>query len=122
MTISSLRTYLESYKSRLGLSTWEIKLRWISKKDLKDPQLQGIEDCDGMSWWSAEHQFATIVLSRSAEDLIHTLLHEILHILLEGTQEKPRAYDPLYELSINRIADCILSSEAGVAIIGTEGI
>jgi hypothetical protein len=64
-------------------------------------------ESEGWSWWWAEERKAEVKVKRSLdlEITLTTLLHELLHILLEGHRPHPLKYDRDYEFALNRLTE-----------------
>jgi len=111
MTIRELRGHAASWKKRLGLREWEIQVHWGSPSKAPDPsQLEMSEDCDGNAWWFTEESHALILINKRSQIPLETLIHELLHVRLEGHKPAPGKYDPLYERALNTIAKELATS------------
>lgn len=63
----------------------------------------------GMNKLHAENQVSKIILAPNEGE--HTLVHEILHIILDGHKDLSAdtyKYDPMHERAINKIATALL--------------
>ncbi len=108
MTITALRKSAVEWRDKLGLSEWTIHVAWGNPVD-GDPDLEKGEmsrGCVGNTWWHTEESRAVIVLHRGQG--LDTLIHEMLHIRIEGHRAYPLKYDPLYERAINCITAALM--------------
>lgn len=96
MQIATLRERCTYWQDRLNLREWEIAVRW-GKAD-------AMTECVGFCLWSSEEQAAYITLARTQEDHEGTLIHELLHIVLQGHADYSGKYDIHTERAINKIA------------------
>jgi hypothetical protein len=113
-SIASLRRFTEAWALRLGLGTpdaggWGISVTWATKADAANGLISD-EDA-GSCVWMIEHREANIYLNkRYAADLaeLHlTIIHELLHIRLEGHLPRAKRYDPHYEHAINYLSGAL---------------
>lgn len=102
MTIRHARHILAEYMVRMDLTEWKIFLRWGTKEEMKDSQ--------GQCTWSPEYTSAEIFLRRDQPDveIPHTLVHELVHLALQGHRPHDGRYSVMYERGINRLASAIL--------------
>ena len=102
MSIKELRTLVDQWKPRLGLENWKISVRWAKKGEVE-------EYCHGLVFWTTELATARILISKKSDDYLHTVVHELLHIRLEGHLSEVHADDPLYEQALNKLAEALIS-------------
>ena len=100
MKIGELRKVAKEWQSRLGLDHWKIEVRH-GKEGEMDP-----------SWcacvtWSCEYHSAFILVHKN-HCTEHSIVHELLHVRLEGHLVKPLKYDSMYEFSLNHITDTLI--------------
>jgi hypothetical protein len=99
----------------LGLAGWDIKVRWAKAVDFEEGSID--QDCAGSIMWQTEYKSATLLLNKAHIEDYHemdtTLVHELLHLLLEGNRPHTGKYDPLYEHALNVIAEQLVTSAAG---------
>lgn len=102
--------------AKLKLGHWEkIHITFSSPKEMG-------KDCIGnCTWWSEYKQALVQVLDPSntlaysghgddiEKTLDETLVHELLHLRLEGEREKPLAYSGSYEWALNVLAELIVN-------------
>jgi hypothetical protein len=64
------------------------------------------EDNVGCAWWHAEECVAAIRIAPDLTDeqVEETVIHELLHLVLEGHMAIDGEYDEGYERGLNRIA------------------
>ena len=85
---------------------------WIRGTQFRVRKLDGLY---GLSEWFVEERCALITVNRGLDPELTetTLIHELLHLVLEG--HKPLTahskYDPNYELALNRVAKGIWKSQ-----------
>jgi hypothetical protein len=96
--------------------------KWIRLLKLQPPAWEEItfefrdheelEKNAGMCLWQTEYRTAAIYIAdpesydetHEAPDIEETLVHELLHLLLEGYSSEKRNYDPNYERGLDIIA------------------
>ena len=84
-------------------SEWKINVKWGTPAEQPDYDKGEMDEGSvGNALWHPEECEAWIYLQRGAGQLEETLLHELLHIRLEGHRE-PVKYDAMYERAINAI-------------------
>lgn len=109
MGIRQLRVLAKEWQAKLGLTEWEIKVAWGKLSDSPDPaKYEMYPDCEGNTWWFTEDFRVIILIRKGCEDLEGTLVHELLHVLIEGHRTAPAKYDPLYERAINKLTKALL--------------
>ena len=108
MKIAELRKDARAWQERLGLTEWQIQVNW-GKPSQQPDYSKGEMDAGsvGNACWHTEECRAWIYLRRGSEHLRETLVHELLHIRLEGHRE-PVRYSPLYERALNAIVAALL--------------
>ena len=79
MKLSEVRAYGKAWQDRLKLSEWEIQWRWMTKAETTENP-----SWNGFCQWECEHKLARIAIAKDSECIPHTVLHECLHIRLEG--------------------------------------
>lgn len=106
MTLRALRRELRTLQARLALAEWRIELHRGTPVEHDAPDLwrrhEMYAGCAGVTDWHTEERIAIILLRRGEGR--DTLLHELLHIRLEGHTMRARRYDPQYEYAINALA------------------
>lgn len=103
MTLSRLRERCDYWKDLLNLREWTIEVRWGSTKET--PRLHGY------CWWHSEEFQAVVAVWKGSREKEAVLVHELLHIVIEGHQELTREYDVNIERAINRITYAMLAAE-----------
>lgn len=110
MTIRELRKCAHGWQVALGLTEWKLTVAW--GKPAADPnpaRLEMSEDCEGNAWWFTEDSHALILIRRRCTEPEETLVHELLHVLIEGHRAAPARYDPLYERAINKLTAALVT-------------
>jgi Zn-dependent peptidase ImmA (M78 family) len=104
MTISKLRDRAEYWRNRLNLKEWTIRVDWGTKKEMSDAV--------GTCIWSAEEMAAMVKLKRGepAHEIEPTLVHELLHLVLQGHANYDGNYDIHLERAINKLAAALCES------------
>lgn len=101
MTLKQCQAYVADYQERFKLGRWEIETRWATTKECND---NGVELC-GFITWSKQIEYPSALIRLNKQfcqgDIEQTIIHELLHLLLEGHKTKQRKYDPHYECALN---------------------
>jgi len=97
--LDTISKYTRKCLDCLGLSSWELKVRWMTKEESEGE----FKHCNGFCRWQEEYQYAEIVLSKDVEDWRHTAWHEALHIRLEGHKPMRTKRDTNLEIVINQL-------------------
>jgi Zn-dependent peptidase ImmA (M78 family) len=111
MTLSQLKKLTSSWQKKLRLLDWDIAVRWMSREEENGE----FAHANGYCIWSEQHKSAKIVISRNSEDIDHTVVHELLHVLLDGHLPIAKAHvrDVIpHEFAINALADALLNESA----------
>lgn len=97
-TLRHLNRRLDYWLTVLDAPEWrgKIRLHWGRKREMGDAV--------GLCVWCPEYATADIALLRGSADLEETVVHEVLHVVLEGHREETVEYSPMYERGLNRIA------------------
>ena len=115
MRMIELRRALNQWRDRLGLANFKIELaqgRALPPGQEPEPFSKDLaHDCSGHTWWQAEYPEVLIVVRRGEDEA--TIVHELLHLRLEGHLTRPRKYDPLYERALNELADALVKAREG---------
>lgn len=94
MTAAGLNRLKRKWQKRLGLTDWVIRVRFVDEETMA--RETGAKDALGVSLWVPDRKTAKIYVLQPREfkalekdELIpatieETLVHELLHILLEG--------------------------------------
>lgn len=93
MTLAVLQQLGREWQEKLNLREWSISYSWGAK---------GLEGC---CFWHPEELHADVEVSRRARAKEQTLVHELLHVVLQGHLPCPGGeYDVHLERAINRIS------------------
>lgn len=105
MTLKHLRARTEYWRERLNLKEWTISVGWGTKKEMAG--------CVGCCTWSAEEMCALVKIKRDepAKELEPTLVHELLHLVLQGHSNYDGEYDVHLERAINKLAAALCATE-----------
>ncbi len=109
-SIRELRKAAGYWRDALGLNEWTLYVFYGKPITGCDPSLANGEiadDCEGQAEWHTEETQAFIALRRG-KATVETVVHELLHIRLEGHRPAPLKYDPLYERALNVLAAALL--------------
>src|SRR6185369_9187652 len=108
-SMADLRRDLAFWQAALGLQHWRITLKRGKSVEIDPKPFSNeiLSTCAAHSWWVAESPNAVIALLPT--EGTHTLVHELLHIRLEGHRKSPAKYDPLYERAINHLTEALLA-------------
>lgn len=110
MGIKELRSECLKWQAAIGLKDWKIKVVW--GVPTKEPDYwKGEIDLTSQanSWWQAEESRGIIAIYKKCEDPLGALVHELIHVRLEGHHEPyKKSYDIMYERGINAITERLL--------------
>lgn len=108
MTTRNLNSRILSWALELGLADWAIEGTFV--KETQSP-----DTCAEISW-QPEWKEATICfrkeqhLLKTGRSMDHFIVHELLHLLLEGHKPITTEYDPSYEAALNTIASLLVNA------------
>lgn len=102
MNLRDLKGRCAHWQERLNLREWAVSLQWMSPRESRD--------FHGLCAWSTEELTAVIKISKTS-DLEGSLVHELLHLVLEGHAEYG-GYNADTERAINRISAALIQGEA----------
>jgi len=97
MSLRDLELRTAYWQGRLNLREWRISVRWGSAKEFH-----------GRIWWNTEELTATMEINKYTKNKEETLVHELLHLVLQGHEELTAEYDVNLEKAINRIAAALI--------------
>jgi len=109
MTTRELKKRVSEWASIIGLADWKIDAEFVTDTQTKDTMAEVS--------WQPEWKEAEILFRREAQlkktgrSIDHFIVHELLHIVLEGHKTVIEEYDPLYEAAINNIASLIIAKK-----------
>lgn len=97
------------WAERLCLPHWDIQVKVVPEaaESSWEPGTLCSEH-SGECWWNGEHGSAYILVSDKHPNPEQILVHEMLHLRLEGHLPEPLDYNHQYERAINAIADALL--------------
>ena len=104
MTLKRLRTLAKKWIVALRLTDWDIDFKLV-------PDTEELGKCAGTCVWQTEYKTATIEIAgdQPPGEIEETLIHELLHLALEG--HKPLTqnykYDAMYERGLNVISEAM---------------
>mgnify|MGYP000901181915 CR=1 FL=1 len=106
MRIKEVRTLLSEWRDRLNLTQWDISVYWAAS-DIPP-------DIVGTCWWFTEEEKAEIHIRQTEDaDVEETLVHELIHLSLEGHKEPKHSTDRHYEQGINKLARALVRARRG---------
>lgn len=110
MTTRELKKRVYDWQVVLGLSEWKITAKFVKKTEIPNAVAEtGWQP----EWKEAEINFRfSRYIALTGRSVDHFIVHELLHILLEGHKEPRKGYDPLYEAAINIISDLLVMKYA----------
>ena len=110
MTTYQLNQAANRWQRVLGMSEWEIVVKLAPGREM----VQDGEPLEGSAWWIPESSppSAEIKIRARSERQEETLVHELLHVRLEG-HKAVRKYDPMYERGLNAIASALMVRHEG---------
>lgn len=106
MTLKTLQSRAQYWQARLNLREWSITVGWGTGKEC--PESGPVLGCCG---WKAEELTAEIHITRRQKYQEETLIHELLHIVMQGHEAEVPEYDVHVERAINRIATALIRGE-----------
>lgn len=112
MTLKALRELGRRWQAHLRLADWTIKFDFMTKAHSKEHP-----EWNGFVVWDDQHHSASIRISKDAQDITHALVHELMHIRLEG-------HVPMEEANTSSNWEFVMNTMAtvltGVCISGIE--
>lgn len=96
MTLKDLQLRCAFWQGRLNLPEWKISVQWGASPATH-----------GQCHWKPEEFVATIWLNKYSRGKENILIHELLHIVLQGHGECDGVVDIELERAINRIAEAL---------------
>lgn len=104
---SARQKLLTQWIDKLRLGDWKTTLVVCGRRAMTD---SNGDLCDGLSTWSTEEGTVTISLRRDLPDeaVEPTLIHELLHVRLEGHRNHDGSYDQMYERALNVLVENLL--------------
>jgi len=108
-TMAELRRDLTIWQPALGLQHWRIRLKRGKsvKGEAKPFSAELPEKWVAATWWTVEDP--NVVIAIRCGEGTHTLVHELLHLRLEGHRPCPARYNPHYERALNHLSEALLS-------------
>lgn len=107
MRITTARKLVRYWQTILGLTEWEItEVRWFARDET--------DELDGDNNYFAEGLKSKIRLRReqSDDDLEETIVHELLHLMIDGHKDITAViggnYDAMHERALNRLANVLV--------------
>jgi hypothetical protein len=110
----TLRQLTDLWVERLNLADWDIRVRYASKKELGE----NYGDCN----WNPDERKARIrvrrpgVLRKDGEHLEDVLLHELLHLVLQGHAWEEEPYNVHIERADNALVEALIGGYGRVSI------
>lgn len=105
MKLQELRAFCKLWAGKLGLSHWRIIIRWMTAEEEEE-----FPNINGFCFWSPDHTHGWIRISKDSEDIRHTVIHEILHLRIEGSAPMTGKKNMPLEVCINAITAALLES------------
>lgn len=103
MSLKELRDLVSWWQEELKLPEWDIRVGWMSKANIKEYQ-----KCDGLCDWEGQYKVANLWVRRGSVGIPHTVVHELLHIRLEGCKPfDERNTTDEWEFSLNTLSTVI---------------
>lgn len=106
MTLAEAKAYAKECQSRLKLNHWDLRVRFGKPAEMTSSDGSV---CDGFIHWQSEYRIANMVISReqTRRNMQETIMHETVHLLLEGHQSVPSVYSPAYEFGLNVLSELL---------------
>jgi hypothetical protein len=101
VTLGQLRQHCRTWQARLGLRDWTITVGWLT------PEQAQAQSAQGTAEWNADEQTGHVSIDPESPDALATLIHELLHIRLDGHRVYP-GYDLHQERAINAITAALM--------------
>lgn len=104
-TNSQLLRICKLWQKRLRLSDWSITIEFCDRieSDTDD------QECAGGTGWDSDRREAWVYIKRVDDDweIITTIIHELLHIVMEGHLICQGGHDVNEERALNAVADAL---------------
>lgn len=107
MRVRELQKLTDYWANRLGLTNWNITVRFAPESDMDVDGRPAL----GSNLWHAEMRQSTIKILRRSEEIEHTLIHELLHLVVDAPYGEYRRYDVVRETALNTIATALLAEK-----------
>lgn len=105
MTLRALRSRAAFWVGRLNLKEWTVNVSWGDGKEV--PEAGPVA---GSCSWNVEHLTAEVTVTKGSAQVEQTLVHELLHIVLQGHADLSGPYDAHLERAINRITAALTAA------------
>jgi hypothetical protein len=103
VSLKELRQLVRSWQFGMKLPEWELIIWWMNKAKLKE-----YPDANGLCEWDDQHKCARIWICREAQSIPHAVVHELLHLRLEGNRPfELRNETSEWEFALNTLATVI---------------
>lgn len=96
MSLKELQLRAAYWQGRLNLREWKISVQWGASRSTH-----------GECTWKAEELVATVWVNKYSPGKENILIHELLHIVLQGHRECEGRASVELERAINRIAEAL---------------
>lgn len=105
MKLQELRAFCKLWAAKLGLAHWRIVIRWMTPEEEEE-----FPDINGFCYWSPDHTHGWVRISKDSEDTKHTIVHELLHLRIEGHAPMTGKKNMPLEVTINALTAALLES------------
>jgi hypothetical protein len=96
MTSRQANSFVKEWQARLGLQNWEVSITVV------EPEVLG--DNEAETLWDPREALAEIKIKRNVQDFKHTIIHELIHLRIQGHTDPPDKEDILLEVAINKLS------------------
>jgi hypothetical protein len=102
LTKPQINAIVRRWQKKFGLTNWKITVVLVSTPE----ELSG---CAGTLEWETEYHAATmrLVSELPKADMEETIIHEFIHLLLEGHKSTSGRYDAMYERGLNTLSSVL---------------
>lgn len=109
MKIRELRQLTKKWIDILELGEWKgrVKVNWGTEEELKNAEGDAL---DGVNIFSTERRLSEVFINPELEDhqIIETLVHELLHLVVDGHKNSLGEYDAMHERALDRLAEAFV--------------
>lgn len=109
-SIETMKKFAGDWMRLLGLAHWDVYLRYMTTEEEKS---EYYKDANAFVRWNNQHTIAEMAVAHECEDWRHAIVHELLHLRVDGHapfESAPSgAEEHAREVTINALTKALLS-------------